>query len=324
MSRIRKTTLTYPAGSNTQIQFNNNGVFGAVPMYWNGSEVSLGVNDAGYDFKLFGETSGRYLLWDASADLLEVSGSIKNTATYSLSTGTFNLINLSPTIIATGSANVNFYKGGTTFSSNDDNTGTISTMNFELTKSGGGKNSNLAYVNQTLNVTGSGESTNVYFSKMYLNKIGTGQITNIYGNYFEIRNGNATNKITNAYANYVKTPSNTGTIDNFYGLYFEDIINATNNYSIYTNAGLVHFGDNVEILAKNIITDTTTGLKLGTATSQKLAVYGKTPVVQQSALTTVDASTVNSGDATTDTVINNMRTRINELETRLSTYGWLP
>lgn len=35
------------------------------------------------------------------------------------------------------------------------------------------------------------------------------------------------------------------------------------------------------------------------------------------ALTTADASVINTGDATSDTVIANMRTRINELEARL-------
>jgi hypothetical protein len=48
-----------------------------------------------------------------------------------------------------------------------------------------------------------------------------------------------------------------------------------------------------------------------------LSFYGGTKVVRGAALTAADASAVNSGDATTDAVINNMRTRINELEARL-------
>lgn len=39
------------------------------------------------------------------------------------------------------------------------------------------------------------------------------------------------------------------------------------------------------------------------------------------ALTTADAGTVNSGDATTDGVINNIRTRLNELEARMQANG---
>lgn len=37
----------------------------------------------------------------------------------------------------------------------------------------------------------------------------------------------------------------------------------------------------------------------------------------QSALTTVNNDTINTGDATSDVAITNMRTRINELEARL-------
>jgi hypothetical protein len=45
--------------------------------------------------------------------------------------------------------------------------------------------------------------------------------------------------------------------------------------------------------------------------------YGGTAVIRGTALTAADASAVNSGDATTDAVINNMRTRINEIDARL-------
>lgn len=38
---------------------------------------------------------------------------------------------------------------------------------------------------------------------------------------------------------------------------------------------------NLTLLAKNLITDTTTGTQIGTATTQKLAFFGSTPVVQQ-------------------------------------------
>lgn len=41
----------------------------------------------------------------------------------------------------------------------------------------------------------------------------------------------------------------------------------------------------------------------------------------QEALTVVNEDTINTGDPTSDTVIENMRTRINELETKLQTLG---
>jgi hypothetical protein len=44
----------------------------------------------------------------------------------------------------------------------------------------------------------------------------------------------------------------------------------------------------------------------------------------QSALTAANAGAINSGDATTDAVIGNMRTRINELESRLQALELIP
>ena len=58
-------------------------------------------------------------------------------------------------------------------------------------------------------------------------------------------------------------------------------------------------------------------------TGNKFSVFGVTAVVKATALTAADASALNTGDATSDTVIANMRTRINELETKLTAYGLL-
>lgn len=100
--------------------------------------------------------------------------------------------------------------------------------------------------------------------------------------------------VTNAYGARVVTPTATGTLTNAYGLYIQDINTAaTLNYAIFTNAGLIHFGDTVDLasgknltlLAGNITTDTTTGTKIGTSTTQKLGFYNATPVVQPSAYT---------------------------------------
>jgi hypothetical protein len=38
--------------------------------------VTVGVDDTGYDVKFFGATAGKYMLWDESADTLEVSGTV--------------------------------------------------------------------------------------------------------------------------------------------------------------------------------------------------------------------------------------------------------
>ena len=47
----------------------------------NQGTVTVGVDDTGYDVKLFGATSGKYLLWDESADSLIVTGSTSQQGT---------------------------------------------------------------------------------------------------------------------------------------------------------------------------------------------------------------------------------------------------
>jgi hypothetical protein len=49
--------------------------------------LSVGVNDTGYDVKLFGATSGKYMLWDESADLLIVSGAVESTTNFNSTSG---------------------------------------------------------------------------------------------------------------------------------------------------------------------------------------------------------------------------------------------
>ena len=73
--------------------------------------------------------------------------------------------------------------------------------------------------------------------------------------------------------------------------------------------------------AKNIVLNTTTGTKIGTSTSQKLAFYNSTPIVQPTALTSADATATDGTDVTQDLLINNMRIRIDELETKLQSLG---
>jgi len=54
--------------------------------------------------------------------------------------------------------------------------------------------------------------------------------------------------ITDMYLVNVRDVSNSGTITNLYGLYVQDVDQgATLNYAIYTNAGLVRFGDNLTL-----------------------------------------------------------------------------
>jgi hypothetical protein len=74
----------------------------------------------------------------------------------------------------------------------------------------------------------------------------------------------------------------------------------------------------------DITAGTTTGLKVGTGSAQKLGFWGVVPTVKPTALTAPDASTVASTyDTNAQNVINNLRTRLNSLETKLQTIGLL-
>ena len=46
--------------------------------------VTIGVDDTGHDFKVFGATSGKYMEWDESADQLDVTGSLDVTGNTSM------------------------------------------------------------------------------------------------------------------------------------------------------------------------------------------------------------------------------------------------
>lgn len=95
-------------------------------------------------------------------------------------------------------------------------------------------------------------------------------------------------------------------IQNDTGLYIGSITSgSSSNYAIATNAGLVSFGDsvyiasgkNLNLTAGNIVTDTTTGTKIGTATNQKLGFFNATPVTQPTAGGVTAGFTANSGTA---------------------------
>lgn len=76
--------------------------------------------------------------------------------------------------------------------------------------------------------------------------------------------------------------------------------------------------------AGNIITGTTTGTQIGTASGQKVGFFGVTPVVKGAVLTVADAVALDATyNVTEQTTVSNMRVRINEIETRLQAFGFL-
>ena len=136
----------------------------------------------------------------------------------------------------------------------------------------------------------------------------TGTVTDLYGGYFDIIK-TASSTLTNVYgisigwdvAAATKSIAINIATSSAVTQYKRGILignlsgGSVSTYAIYTGTGLVHFGDsldlasgkNITLVAANIITDTTTGTKIGTATAQKLGFWNKTPIIQPAGATQV-------------------------------------
>lgn len=126
--------------------------------------------------------------------------------------------------------------------------------------------------------------------------------------------------------------------------------NAVGSGSSFVFSDPVTINGSLTLSAQNIVTDTTTGMKIGTGTTQKIAFYNSTPIVQPTALTVqltditytapgtpdyaiqdlVDSASGSAfGFATKDegntvlSVIKNLQTRVQELEDKLQALGLL-
>lgn len=83
----------------------------------------------------------------------------------------------------------------------------------------------------------------------------------------------------------------------------------------------VTLAQDFEILAKNIILDTTTGTKIGTGVTQKLGFWNATPVVQPSSANQAVAVAASGGDSPTEAEFNAVVTLVNQLRADLVTLG---
>lgn len=163
----------------------------------------------------------------------------------------------------------------------------------QVTHGGSGALSQAIGMNPGIFLTGSGNVTTSAGITVSATSSGGG----LHGTWFGIRSGGI-------------TLSGGSTMTTSYAFYADAVTGATTNYAFYSNGGLVHFGDNVDLTSGktltmpvgSIITDTTTGLKIGTATTQKIGFFNVTPVVQPSAYTqtyTTAAKTVPAATAAT-------------------------
>lgn len=101
------------------------------------------------------------------------------------------------------------------------------------------------------------------------------------------QNGNiATQRWFHITANTAAFASAASTITNSYGLYVEAAVAGTN--ATITNNYALGLGGSLGLSeSANIVLGTTTGTKIGTATTQKLGFFNATPIVQPAAVTTV-------------------------------------
>jgi hypothetical protein len=180
------------------------------------------------------------------------------------------------------------------------------------------------------------------YATVYHNSTG-GSLSYLYGIVSDVRAVNSNVSYVSGFRSIVRTSAgktiaaayhlhasstvNAGTITTLVGVYVESMTAGGTNYAIYTNAGLVHFNDQVFVdgsqdliqfrlqahstqttnmvtlensagavqLAiagngRDFILDTTTGSMIGTAANQKLGLWGATPVVQESHITDADGS----------------------------------
>lgn len=77
------------------------------------------------------------------------------------------------------------------------------------------------------------------------------------------------------------------------------LLNTSGNAVITWTSGLT-MGQDLTISTKNIITDTTTGTKIGTATGQKIGFWNATPIVQPTTSVAAATFTANSGTSVND------------------------
>lgn len=80
-------------------------------------------------------------------------------------------------------------------------------------------------------------------------------------------------------------------------------VTITNAYALWVDNGVARFDSNLDLsnAAVNLVLDSTTGTKIGTATSQKLALWNATPVVQPTTAIGAATRVGGGGAALTDT-----------------------
>jgi hypothetical protein len=86
----------------------------------------------------------------------------------------------------------------------------------------------------------------------------------------------------------------------------------SNNLILTIDAGGIVMEDTVDFTFSTL-----TGTRIGTGATEKFGFYGNTPVARGAALTATNVTATDATIGTNDTITNNIRTRVDELEARL-------
>lgn len=159
-----------------------------------------------------------------------------------------------------------------------------------------------------------------------------GGITTNYGVRVITPSASATRTIATNYGIHIGTQTATG-ITTAYGIFFEGTNSSVSDGIAFRNGGIELYpagadilrlgsGDSFQLEAANIITDTTTGTKIATGTTQKLGFWNATPVVQNTGWSTTNVVTDKSFDANA-TTLDEVADVLGTLIETLKTYGVL-
>lgn len=161
------------------------------------------------------------------------------------------------------------------------------------------------------NTVPSNGSTGYPFGAIFIHKDGTGGDDAVYVNTGTTSSSSFTSLASVVSADFGST-----------GMKADVVAESTAAAGVTVDGVLIKDGGLTIADAANIILNTTTGTKIGTATGQKLGFFNATPVTQRTALTAANASTVDGTyGAEEAAVIGNMRTRLGEIEAALETLG---
>lgn len=153
---------------------------------------------------------------------------------------------------------------------------------------------NFGGLNVGANTTGSNNTAVALSFQLQTIHGSSGTIGSWYGAFYSRTSNGGT--VTNAYGNYLTDIAGAGAVTTNYALYVAAQTRGATNYALYTNAGLVRFGDKVQMAA-----GTTAGASLGIATGVRPTAPVAGDTWSDGALTSYQVS------AATNTIVNSFK-----------------